>query len=131
VLVVVRIVQFEDGAELDGAQRRDGGRRRNAAAGAHRHAGCSHGQREARQGQPGGAARLRSELAALTCEQSHERDCRWVVADLIGKGGRVRTVPVPPWVKLTVDAWLEAGGIESKREQYPKLICLGRCPSQK
>jgi integrase len=62
-----------------------------------------------------GCALRRSELAALTCEQIQQRDYRWVVADLIGKGGRVRTVPVPAWVKVALDAWLEAAGKESGR----------------
>ncbi len=39
-------------------------------------------------------------------------DDHWAIIDLYGKGGHVRTVPVPNWVKATVDAWLAAGGIE-------------------
>jgi hypothetical protein len=27
----------------------------------------------------------------------------WVLADLIGKGGHLRTVPVPEWVKSVID----------------------------
>jgi len=34
-----------------------------------------------------------------------------VIADLVGKGGRVRTVPIPTWVKSTVDAWAAAAAI--------------------
>jgi site-specific recombinase XerC len=33
--------------------------------------------------------------------------------DIVGKGRHVRTVPVPNWVKETLDAWLTAAGIES------------------
>ena len=29
-----------------------------------------------------------------------------MIADLVGKGGHVRTVPVPSWVKTALDAWL-------------------------
>jgi hypothetical protein len=29
-------------------------------------------------------------------------------ADLVGKGGHVRTVPIPGWVKAAVDAWTSA-----------------------
>jgi hypothetical protein len=36
-----------------------------------------------------------------------------VIADLVGKGGHVRTVPVPNWVKLAVDNWLAAAGISA------------------
>jgi len=35
-----------------------------------------------------------------------------VLADLEGKGRRVRTVAVPVWVKQGVNAWMSAGGIE-------------------
>ena len=33
--------------------------------------------------------------------------------DLVGKHGRVRTVPMPTWVKLAVDAWTAAAGVAS------------------
>jgi site-specific recombinase XerD len=62
-----------------------------------------------------GCALRRSELAELTVEHIQQRDGRWVLADLVGKGGRVRTVPVPAWVKVTLDLWTEAAGIESGR----------------
>jgi hypothetical protein len=32
-------------------------------------------------------------------------------ADLVGKGGHVRTVPIPAWVKSKVDAWMAAAAI--------------------
>jgi site-specific recombinase XerD len=62
-----------------------------------------------------GCALRRSELAGLIVEQIQQRDGRWVVADLVGKGGRVRTVPVPAWVKVAFDAWVNAAAIESGR----------------
>ena len=34
-----------------------------------------------------------------------------VIADLVGKGGHVRTVPVPAWVKTAVDSWLGAANV--------------------
>ncbi len=37
------------------------------------------------------------------------------VGDLIGKGGRVRTVAVPLWVKQAINAWMTAAGIEEGR----------------
>jgi hypothetical protein len=33
-----------------------------------------------------------------------QRDGRWCVVDLVGKHGPVRTVPVPTWIKVAVDA---------------------------
>jgi site-specific recombinase XerD len=62
-----------------------------------------------------GRALRRSEVAALAVEQIQQRDGRWVILDLIGKGGRVRTVPVPAWVKVAIDEWTTAAGITSGR----------------
>jgi hypothetical protein len=31
--------------------------------------------------------------------------------DLVGKHGRVRTVPMPTWTKVTIDGWTSAGGL--------------------
>ena len=50
----------------------------------------------------GGGLR-RSEVAALTAEHVQQRDGRWVIIDLIGKGNRVRTVPIPSWTKKAID----------------------------
>jgi site-specific recombinase XerD len=35
--------------------------------------------------------------------------------DLVGKGGHVRTVPVPDWVKQAIDDWLMAAGVSQGR----------------
>jgi integrase len=40
-----------------------------------------------------------------------QRDGRWCIVDLVGKHGRVRTVPMPTWVKVAIDAWTSAAGI--------------------
>lgn len=60
-----------------------------------------------------GAGLRRSEVAALTFEHIQQRDGRWVLVDLIGKGNRVRSVPIPSWVKLAIDEWAAAAGLES------------------
>ncbi len=59
-----------------------------------------------------GCALRRRELASLTVEDIQMRENRWVIADLRGKGGRVRTVAVPLWVKHGINAWQAAGKIE-------------------
>lgn len=59
-----------------------------------------------------GCALRRRELASLTVEDVQMRENRWVIADLRGKGGRVRTVAVPVWVKNGINAWQTAAGIE-------------------
>ena len=40
-----------------------------------------------------------------------QRDGRWCIVDLVGKQGRVRTVPMPTWGKVAIDAWPMAAGI--------------------
>src|SRR5713226_4532653 len=58
-----------------------------------------------------GCGLRRSEVAALTMGHVQQRDGRWCIIDLRGKHGRVRTVPVPTWVKVAIDAWTLAGGV--------------------
>ena len=50
----------------------------------------------------------REELATLLRDQMQQRDGRWCLVDLVGKGGRVRTVAIPDWTHQTVALWLEA-----------------------
>ncbi len=60
----------------------------------------------------GGGLR-RSEVVALTFTHVQQREGRWVIVDLVGKHGRVRSVPIPSWVKAAIDAWAHAASIES------------------
>jgi len=60
-----------------------------------------------------GCGLRRTELASLNADRIQLRDSRWVVPDLVGKGNRLRTVPVPAWVKEILDEWLERAGISS------------------
>src|SRR5271154_7311547 len=52
-----------------------------------------------------GCGLRRSESAALTFGHVQQRDGRWCIVDLVGKHGRVRTAPMPTWVKVAIDAW--------------------------
>jgi len=36
-----------------------------------------------------------------------------VIADLRGKGGHIRTIPVPEWIKAAVDRWTLAASINA------------------
>ena len=38
-------------------------------------------------------------MTALTFAHVQQRDGRWCIVDLVGKHGRVRTMPMPNWVK--------------------------------
>ena len=58
-----------------------------------------------------GCGLRRAELAGLKAEDFQIREEHWVVADLIGKGKHMRTVPVPGWVKRAIDAWIASAEI--------------------
>jgi len=60
-----------------------------------------------------GCGLRRGELLSLTMKSIQLREEHWVIADLIGKGGHIRTVPIPLWVKRTVDAWTWGIGSDS------------------
>ena len=62
-----------------------------------------------------GCGLRRSEVVGLTLEQLQMREGRWVIVDLIGKGRRLRTVPVPSWSKQLLDAWLSHSGVSEGR----------------
>ena len=58
----------------------------------------------------GGGLR-RGEAAIVTVEPFRIIEERWVIVDLTGKHGRVRSVPIPSWTKRAVDEWTNATGI--------------------
>jgi site-specific recombinase XerC len=62
-----------------------------------------------------GCALRRNELDGLDVETIQQREGRWVLADLEGKGRRIRTVAVPIWVKQGIDVWTTAAGIDKGR----------------
>ena len=62
-----------------------------------------------------GCGLRRSELAVLAVGHIQQRHGRWVIVDLIGKGRRVRSVPMPSWAKAAVDRWIKPAGITQGR----------------
>jgi len=62
-----------------------------------------------------GCGLRREEAAFLKVEDIQLREGRWVAVDLIGKGRRDRSVPVPSWAKEAVDEWTLAAGFQSGR----------------
>jgi len=60
-----------------------------------------------------GCALRRAELVRLQVEDIQQRAGRWVLPDLVGKGQRIRTVPIPAWVKLLLDRWTTTAAIDS------------------
>lgn len=74
-----------------------------------------------------GCGLRRGELTELTLDQLQRREDHWAIVDLVGKGGHVRTVPVPDWVKQTIDDWLIAAGVSQgklfRRISWRGTVC--------
>lgn len=62
-----------------------------------------------------GSGLRRSEVANLEIRHIRQREGRWVIVDLVGKGNRVRTVPIPSWVKVAIDEWAKEADIRTGR----------------
>ena len=60
-----------------------------------------------------GCGLRRGELLGLHVDSLQSREDRWVIADLLGKAGHIRTVPIPNWVKAAIEKWIQASGIIS------------------
>ena len=58
-----------------------------------------------------GCGLRRSETVNLRLDQLQSRQNHWVIVDMLGKGGRLRTVPVPIWCKSLIDAWLRGSRV--------------------
>ena len=58
-----------------------------------------------------GCGLRRGELLALRVDSIQSREEHWVIADLLGKAGHIRTVPIPSWVKVAIDAWTGPAGV--------------------
>jgi len=62
-----------------------------------------------------GCGLRRAELASLRKEDIQIQQGHWSIADLVGKGNHVRTVPMPVWVKSAIDRWLAAALVTGGR----------------
>jgi site-specific recombinase XerD len=62
-----------------------------------------------------GCGLRRRELTQLTVDHFQRREDHWAIVDLIGKAGHIRTVPVPDWVKNSVDEWTNAAEVTEGR----------------
>jgi site-specific recombinase XerD len=67
----------------------------------------------------------RSELVGLEFDDIQMRQGHWAVVDLIGKGGHIRTVPIPAWVKTALDEWTRAAGV-SEGKIFRAVARLGK-----
>ncbi len=62
---------------------------------------------------------------ALTLDHLQQREEHWAIVDLVGKGGHVRTVPVPGWVRTELDDWLTAAAID-RGKLFRRVNKVGR-----
>lgn len=60
-----------------------------------------------------GCGLRRAEAAALTFEHLAQREGRWLIVDLFGKRDKVRSVPLPTWMKTAIDEWSRASNVAS------------------
>lgn len=58
-----------------------------------------------------GCGLRRRELTELALIDIQRREDHWAVVNLIGKGGHVRTVPMPDWVKQQIDDWCKLSSV--------------------
>jgi site-specific recombinase XerD len=67
----------------------------------------------------------RHEAVALRLDHLQQREEHWAIVDLVGKGGHVRTVPVPDWVRNELDDWLTAAAID-RGKLFRRVNKVGR-----
>src|ERR1700751_4081223 len=53
----------------------------------------------------------RHEAVSLRLRDLEQREGRWAIVDLVGKGGHIRTVPIPDWVRQQLECWITAAQI--------------------
>ena len=73
----------------------------------------------------------RAEVVNLDLGDLQQRDARWAIPDLLGKGGRARTVTVPAGVKARIDQWTRAAALTEGRLFRPvaKAVIGREAPS--
>jgi integrase len=62
-----------------------------------------------------GCGLRRAEIARLEWKHYQVRENRRVLVDLLGKGLRVRTVPVPDWVERDIQRWFKYATLETTK----------------
>jgi integrase len=58
-----------------------------------------------------GCGLRRAEVAGLGVQDLQQREEHWVFADLVGKGGHVRTIPIPSWIAAALRTWIAEANI--------------------
>jgi integrase len=76
-----------------------------------------------------GCGLRRGEAVELTAKHIQQRDGRWVIVDLRGKHGRLRSIAVPVWVKQAVDLWLDKAAVTEAGGSYARSTVTGGSPA--
>jgi hypothetical protein len=61
----------------------------------------------------------------LRLRDLEKREEHWAIVDLVGKGGHIRTVPIPDWVREKLEEWIMAAGINDGKI-FRKVDGMGR-----
>jgi integrase len=72
-----------------------------------------------------GCGLRRAEILSLEVDQIQQREGRWVIPDLVGKGKRRRTVPVPSWVKVRIEEWVLAAELDVRKGKLFRPVNKG------
>ena len=67
----------------------------------------------------------RREVTTLRLRDLEQREDHWAIVDLIGKGGHIRTIPIPDWVRQKLEEWIMAAGI-TEGKIFRKVDRMGR-----
>jgi site-specific recombinase XerD len=67
----------------------------------------------------------RHEAVSLRLDHLQQREDHWAIIDLLGKGGHIRTVPIPDWVIAELNEWLKAAEID-RGMIFRKVTKMGR-----
>ena len=67
----------------------------------------------------------RHEIAELTVDHLQQREEHWAIVDLVGKGGHIRTIPMPDWVHKLLSDWRAAAGIQAGK-LFRKVSSAGK-----
>lgn len=54
----------------------------------------------------------RREVTTLRLRDLEQREDHWAIVDMVGKGGHIRTVPIPDWVREQLQDWIMAACIQ-------------------
>ena len=55
----------------------------------------------------------RHEIAKLRVDHLQQREGHWAIVGMVGKGGHMRTIPMPDWDYGALGEWMAAVGVQA------------------